>query len=795
MWGMGNNKAEKDTQIIRGKVFESTTRAPLPDVLVELQNYYPRKTTKTDAEGRFELIDVPLGRHKLLLTKDGYDNLIIPGFEVRAGQSSILSLPMQKKRQAKEESDTKNKQNSSPQYPKKLTAPANKNHSANEIHVSASQVLDIDEIERFAGDQLDPVRLAGSYAGIFSQNDWYNGAVIRGNSPFFMQWRLEDLPINNTSQLGRVGATGGEYNALNLSVLANSSILLTSSTADYGNSIAGVFDARLRKGSVQKTEVSLGYNTLQGILGVVEGPFNPKKKQSSILIAVRAKPRGAFSALATRIGQQNVIAISNASRTYDATLKMSFPKIGLDIFAVGGHGSVNRNGLNPNLAGKDQFVTPNRADSVRTTSMLVGVKHQVYTGVDKSLYWRTVLGVSAFERAARSSSITAGNRILSLLNRQTSILATSYVNKVFAKAFSIRVGLNYRYDFYKFDETHYLQTRQSHYYSGGGQLAQFFAQARCNPNRAWSITGGLTAYYFTFNTTYDFDYRLNVHYKPAKRHHFYLSAGAYSQLLPMQLYTFNHPDIRRNYNDLLAVKSFNLSSGYMYAFAENGYLRLSAYAQFYRNVPTDSLNPAISLINYGGLEDWQAGLNMTNGGLAQNLGAEFSLGKSFSKSYYINLALSYMNIKYWSKHDPSLKFRSAFDNSWIAHILAGKEFEIGRKRKNRFSIDTKIAFVGTYRTRPILERLSASSLYETVYDNVAGYSVLLPFNLRGDLKFSLLLHTNKKRVRLSHRLSVEIINIANYRNYYGHYYNHSMGEVSYYYNYPFLPNIGYRLKF
>ena len=145
MWGMGNNKAEKDTQIIRGKVFESTTRAPLPDVLVELQNYYPRKTTKTDAEGRFELIDVPLGRHKLLLTKDGYDNLIIPGFEVRAGQSSILSLPMQKKRQAKEESDTKNKQNSSPQYPKERTAPANKNHSANKIHVSASQVLDIDE--------------------------------------------------------------------------------------------------------------------------------------------------------------------------------------------------------------------------------------------------------------------------------------------------------------------------------------------------------------------------------------------------------------------------------------------------------------------------------------------------------------------------------------------------------------------------------------------------------------------------------------------------------------------------
>ncbi|MCH2045346.1 MAG: carboxypeptidase-like regulatory domain-containing protein, partial [Saprospiraceae bacterium] len=506
-----------DTQTIRGKIFDQATQAPLADVLVELQNYYPRKTTRTDSEGRFKLIGVPLGRHKLLMTKEGYDDLMVPGFEVTAGRQSILSLPMHKRRKSKDEEIDETIIAQKLENNLVLT---NKDYPLDEMSTGTFRVLDVEEINRFAGDQLDPARLAGNYAGIFTQNDWYNGEVIRGNSPYFMQWRLEDLPINNPNQLGRIGTTGGEYNALNPNILSNSDIIMTTTAPHYGNSIAGVFDARLRSGSLQKIEGIVGYNTLQGGVFLLEGPLNRKKKPSSFLFSVRAKPANALNSLATRLTNRNQIFIQNASTIYDLALKISLPKtsIGaLDFFAVGGFGRVNRFGTDLNKAGRDQFVIRNLDEGIMTTNGTVGIKHQVYIGADKSLYWKTVLGGSDFRRFHNAISAD-GDSIVRLRNNHSSLLLVSYVNKHFSEDFSIRGGVNYRYDIHQIRQNYYTRSDWSHFYNGGAHLIQGFIQAHYTPNRAWTITGGATACLFSFNNFYDFDYRLNIRYKPHNRH-------------------------------------------------------------------------------------------------------------------------------------------------------------------------------------------------------------------------------------------------------------------------------------
>ncbi|MCH2045345.1 MAG: hypothetical protein MK212_14610, partial [Saprospiraceae bacterium] len=275
----------------------------------------------------------------------------------------------------------------------------------------------------------------------------------------------------------------------------------------------------------------------------------------------------------------------------------------------------------------------------------------------------------------------------------------------------------------------------------------------------------------------------------------YLGGGTYTQLLPMMLYTYNHSDPSRNYNRLFGVKSINTNLGYLFILAEDWRLKIDGYLQYYRNVPVDSLNPAHSFMNYGGVEDWRPSPNMNSDGRALNFGGEISVEKFFSKGYYFNVAASYVNVAYWSQNSPNTRYRSAFDNTWVIHLFGGKEFRIGKKRQNRFSINAKIAFVEGQRVRPILEAESANSLYFTIYDDTQGYRTQLPFNLRSDIKFTFLFNTSKQKLKLSHRLNIEVINVSNYNNIYGHYYNHSIGRPAYYYNYPILPNIGYNLRF
>ncbi len=130
-----------------------------------------------------------------------------------------------------------------------------------------------DETFRFAGSYNDPARMAANFAGVTSGIDNRNDIIVRGNSPMGMQWRIDDMEIPNPNHFAAVGTTGGPVTILNNNLLANSDFFTGSFPAQYGNTLAGIFDMRMRNGNNQEHEYwfQIGWN---GIEFGTEGPFS-----------------------------------------------------------------------------------------------------------------------------------------------------------------------------------------------------------------------------------------------------------------------------------------------------------------------------------------------------------------------------------------------------------------------------------------------------------------------------------------------------------------------------------------
>jgi hypothetical protein len=93
--------------------------------------------------------------------------------------------------------------------------------------------------------------MASNFAGVSGTDDSRNDIVVRGNSPFGVQWRLENVNIPNPSHFAIAGTTGGPVGMLNNKVLSNSDFLTGAFPAEYGNALAGVFDVRFKNGMMR----------------------------------------------------------------------------------------------------------------------------------------------------------------------------------------------------------------------------------------------------------------------------------------------------------------------------------------------------------------------------------------------------------------------------------------------------------------------------------------------------------------------------------------------------------------
>ncbi|MBW3546457.1 MAG: carboxypeptidase-like regulatory domain-containing protein, partial [Bacteroidetes bacterium] len=314
--------AQNLTQTVRGTVVDKETRFPLIGASVVLTS----DTTGTlgtiaGIEGDFRLEKVPVGRQSFKVSFIGYEEVILNNIVVSSAKEVVMEISM-------EESQV--------QLAEVVVKATRDGDASNEMALVSARSFTIEETERYAGSRGDPARMASNFAGVQGADDSRNDIVIRGNSPQAVLWRLEGVNVPNPNHFNIPGTAGGPVSMINNKTLANSDFYTGAFPAEFGNSIAGVFDLNMRNGNNSRHEFSGQF----GFLGTeifAEGPLSRKRK-SSYLVSYRYSTLALFSGLGIDIGTTAV------PRYQDAAFKLNFPlqkNASLAVFGMGGNSHID----------------------------------------------------------------------------------------------------------------------------------------------------------------------------------------------------------------------------------------------------------------------------------------------------------------------------------------------------------------------------------------------------------------------------------------------------------------------
>lgn len=196
------------TQTVRGTILDTDSKSPLVGTTVMVLGSNPVIGTVTDLDGRFRLENIPTGRITIQLSYLGYEAKTFPDIVVNSGKEVILQLNML-------ESAVKMNEIV-------VTANNEKGQAVNDMAIISARSISAEETNRYAGGFNDPSRIMSNFAGVTSTQDGNNDVIVRGNSPKYVQWRLEGVEITNPNHWADQNSTGGAVSTLNNNLLATS---------------------------------------------------------------------------------------------------------------------------------------------------------------------------------------------------------------------------------------------------------------------------------------------------------------------------------------------------------------------------------------------------------------------------------------------------------------------------------------------------------------------------------------------------------------------------------------------
>lgn len=250
------------TQTVRGSIVDKESKFPIfgANAIIKLDDGQFFGAV-TDMDGNFRLENVPVGRRSLSLSFIGYKDIVMDNVIISSGKEVVLNIEMEESSTVLEE----------------VIVYAQRNGEVrNEMATVSARQFSVSETDRYAGSRGDPGRMASNFAGVQGADDSRNDIIIRGNSPLGVLWRLEGVNIPNPNHFAIPGTGGGPVTVLNNKFLANSDFFTGAFPAEFGNSIAGAFDLKMRNGNNQTREMSAQLGFL-GTELMAEGPISKEK--------------------------------------------------------------------------------------------------------------------------------------------------------------------------------------------------------------------------------------------------------------------------------------------------------------------------------------------------------------------------------------------------------------------------------------------------------------------------------------------------------------------------------------
>ena len=781
----------QNTQIIKGSIIDKQSEEPLIGATIELIQNGASNGTVTDVDGYFRLEGVPLGRQTLRVSYLGYQPITLPNVVVTAGKEVILDIALEESVEQLDEVVVK--------------AEAQKDQAQNELATISARTFSVEEVNRYSGGRSDVARLASNFAGVATANDSRNDIVIRGNSPTGLLWRLEGIPIPNPNHFSTLGTTGGPVSALNPNILKNSDFLTSAFPAEYGDALGGVFDLGFRSGNRDKSEYMLQVGAVSGFEAMAEGPLN-RKNNGSYLIAGRYS----FIALGSQLGLD--IGTTALPNYQDVAFKVDFGngKAGkFVLFGVGGNSDIEF--LGDETDEDDLFAAPDEDAFAESRFGVAGLKHNIIVG--DGAYLRTIVSASISQNQFHQDRYFNLDtpeefkvRFVEADNTVNRYSFSSFYNKKFSAKATLRAGILaevFNYNIETRDAEMGPDTNDDGVrelitvfdFNDNTLLLQPFIQTQYRFNNQWTLNVGVHSQLLTLNETFAIEPRLALNWDFLPNQKLSIGYGLHHQAQPLnilKLETVNDEGNRILPNEELGfTQSNHFVLGYDYKFAPNWRAKLETYYQALQNAPVESTPSSFSMLNTGAdfvFPDDR--FFLVNEGTGTNQGIELTIEKFFSNGYYGLLTASVFDSKY--EGSDGIERNSAFNNGYIFNFLAGKEWKIGKAKRNAFTIDTKLTTAGGRYYTPVDLEASKAAEFEILLEDQAFSERFDPY-FRWDLKFGFQINSAKRK--LSHRFYFDIQNVTNRENIFVRRYNRQTNQVNEVNQIGFFPDFMYRIQF
>ena len=779
------------TQTIRGQVCDVASGEPMIGVTITVENGTTRGAV-SDIDGNFVINNVPVGRHSVRATYIGYEPVLLKEQLVTSGKELVLNLKMTESISELSEVVVKPR--------------VNKQVPLNEMAQVGARMFSVEEATRYAGGMADPARTASMFAGV-AAGGVTNGVSIHGNSPQMLQWRVEGVEVNNPNHFAEITeAGGGIFTSLNGTVLANSDFMTGAMPAEYGNALSGAFDMKMRAGNNAKYEHAIQVGTL-GVDFASEGPLGKNSKASYLV-----NYRYSFLEIAKKL---HAINMEKETLDYqDLSFKFHIPTTKAGTFDVWFTGLIDnyRNDV-PDPSEWETLWDSNDSWS-RQRNWAGGLTHtyrysSVGTLTSRVAYTGNYqkLGMNDYE-VQRVGDGTSGveqmKQMPGCLGRNLSwnVIISAEQKHKFSSRYTMQNGFEHRHmDFSTwFDFVQEIGGPLYRVYESDGHtgLTRFYTNHKIALSQRLSMVAGINAMWFNLNNQFLVEPRVSVQYKTSPSSTLSIAYALNSRKESTETYfviidpssgtqpMFNGQSSMVN-GDLGLTRSHHISASFAQRLGENAMLKIEPYWQWLFDVPVER-GTAYSVINHNLFYQDHA---LVNEGAGRNYGIDLTLEHYLKDGLYGMFTATLYKSEY--RDAQGEWHHSRHDHGWITNILGGKEWMVGKNRKNVFGINGRLTLMGGDRYTPMAEGTTLEQVAK-LPDKTIPEDGSDPFceqmKMNAGYAFSVKYTINKKHT--SHHFILEYLQM---RSFHGKTYNIRTREIVDQYTSLTFPNIAYRIEF
>ncbi|EKA84647.1 tonB-dependent Receptor Plug domain protein [Bacteroides fragilis str. 3719 A10] len=262
--GLLTTVSAQPTHRIKGTVIDKASRQPLEFINVLVLGL--GRGGVTDAEGHFNIGEVPPDIYRLQASAVGYKTILTPEYIVSTKDLTIQIETEENLTELEGVTVTASPFRRDPESPVGL------------------RIIGLQEIEKSPGANRDISRIVQSYPGVaFSPAGYRNDLIVRGGSPSENRFYLDGVEIPNINHFSTQGASGGPVGIINADLIREVNFYTGAFPTDRGNAMSSVLDFKLRDGDMER-------NSLKATLGASEVSLASNGhigKKTSYLVSVR----------------------------------------------------------------------------------------------------------------------------------------------------------------------------------------------------------------------------------------------------------------------------------------------------------------------------------------------------------------------------------------------------------------------------------------------------------------------------------------------------------------------------